>query len=383
MKRLIFPLLFFVAAAHFTYAASETPPSTDAAVQNRLIEDGLRSLYFLDYPSAEASFRTLTEQFPDSPLGPYATAMSLWWELTNDYDESNPVLEKRFLAAADRAADVARADIKKTDDPTGEAHLCLGGALGLQARWEAIQGEWLSAYRHGKQAFKAQKRAIDINPAAYDAYLGVGIFHYYTATLPAVVKILAKLIFGGNKQQGLDEIRIAMDKGRFSRTAAKLFMVGILVNNEKTPAAAMPLIDEGRKEYAGSPFFDLLAMLVLDEAKDWPALEKEARMFLAKVDKGEKFYDPKYRHRAQWSLGNAILGKGDARAALALYDQILSGNPPDDRWVTMTYLNRGRTHDRLGERDAAVADYDVVMKRRNVWQLHDKASAFLDTPDAP
>jgi hypothetical protein len=60
--------------------------------------------------------------------------------------------------------------------------------MGLLARWEAITGHWHAAYRHGRQAFKAQQKAIEINPAQYDAYLGVGIFHYYTATLPAGVK---------------------------------------------------------------------------------------------------------------------------------------------------------------------------------------------------
>jgi hypothetical protein len=47
----------------------------------------------------------------------------------------------------------------------------------------------------------------------------------------------------------------------------------------------------------------------------------------------------------------------------------------------MTFLNRGRAHDRLGEREKAIADYNEVLKRRNVWQLHDKAKALLKTPD--
>ena len=360
--------------------AVSAPMATD---YDRLIDDGLRALYYLDYSKANEDFRELTDRFPASPLGPYAVATGWWWELTNEFDERNPALEKQFLAAADRAAAFARKSIKTSGDPDGEAHLCLGGALGLKARWEAIQGKWLAAYRDGKQAFDAQEQAIAVNPKMYDAYLGVGIFHYYTATLPAVVKVLAKLIFGGNKQQGLDEIRAAMDKGRFSRTAARLFMVGILVNDDKNPSAGLALVREGRREYPGSPFFHLLEMLVLDEAKDWDGLEREADDFLTRTKKGEPFYNPIYEHRALWSLGNAALGRGDAARAVEIYDGILRDFPLEDRWITMTYLNRGRAYDRLGERDKAVADYRAVLKRRNVWGLRDKAKHFLQEADRP
>jgi hypothetical protein len=124
----------------------------------------------------------------------------------------------------------------KKGDPTGEIRLCLGGALGLKGRWDAIQGHWLAAYKNGKKAFDVQDEAIKSNPELYDAYLGVGIFHYYVAVLPAAVKIFARMIFGGSKAQGLREINLAKDKGRFSRTAALLFLVNLHVNNEKDPA---------------------------------------------------------------------------------------------------------------------------------------------------
>jgi tetratricopeptide (TPR) repeat protein len=376
------PALFLVLSfAVIPARPAEPPPVSDEAVFNRLADEGLAALYNLDYDGAEAKFREMETRFPDNPLSLYAVSTELWWELTNEFDEKNPSMERDFLAAADRAAAAARAYIKRTGDPDGRGHLCLGGALGLKARWEAIQGQWLSAYSNGKKAFKLQEKAIAINPNMYDAYLGVGIFHYYAATLSSVVKVLAHFIFGGNKQQGLDEIRLSMEKGRFSRTAAQLFMVGILINNEKDPPAALALLQEGRREFPRSPFFQLLEMLILDEAKDWDGLDREARDFLARVDRGQPFYRPEYRHRALWSQGNAALGRGDARRAIEIYDGILAQYPLEDRWLTMTFLNRGRAHDRLGEREKAIADYNEVLKRRNVWQLHDKAKALLKTPD--
>lgn len=359
------------------------PAPAAQAGQDALIEQGLHALYYLDYAGSKKIFQEMRDRFPESPMGDYAMATALWWELTNAFDEKNPSLEKDFLAAAARAADTARTKIKDSGDPNGLAHLCLGGSLGLTARWEAIGGEWLAAYRHGRQAFKAQEKAIEINPRMYDAYLGVGIFHYYTATLPAVVKVLAKLMFGGNKQQGLDEIRVAMDKGQFSRTAARLFMVGILVNTEKKPQEALVLVREGRRQHEGSPFFQLVEMMVLEETKDWDTLESQAKDFLARVERGEPFYDKNLTHRALFSLGNAALGRGRPEEALALYDRILSEFPSEDRWITWTLLNRGRAHDRLLERKAAEADYRAVLARRDVWGMHERAKGYLKAPDKP
>jgi hypothetical protein len=376
MRRALFLLLALSLALPLP-AADPAPAGGD---YDRLVNQGLTALYNLDYAGARASFDALAKGYPDSPMGAYAQCTALWWELTNEYDERNPELEKQFLKTAHDAAEAARAAVKK-GDPDGQAHLALGGALGLEARWEAIRGEWLAAYRHGRQAFKAQQKAIEINPETYDAYLGVGIFHYYTATLPAVVKVLAKLMFGGNKQEGLSEIRVAMEKGRFSRTAAQLFMVGILINNEKKPGEALTLVRQGRKEFPASPFFHLLEMLTLEEAGDWDGVEREAKDFLAKIDAKTPFYGPGLAHRALFSLGNASLDRGKPADALAVYDRILKESPDGDRWITMTYLNRGRAHDRLGERAAAVADYKTVLARRDVWELHDKAKRYLATPD--
>lgn len=377
MRRAALSLLLSLGLAAPSRAEGAAPPEGREA----LIDGGLRALYNLDYAGAKDRFKQLAELHPEDPLGPYAIATALWWELTNEYDESNPALEKEFLEASARAAEAARASIKADKDPDGDAHLCLGGALGLEARWEAIQGQWLAAYRDGRKAFKAQERAIKLNPEMYDAYLGVGIFHYFTATLPAVVKVLAKLMFGGNKQQGLDEIAVAMEKGRFSRTAARLFMVGILVNTEKKPEKALVLVREERKEFPGSPFFHLLETLVLEEAKDWDALEREARSFLTRIEKKEPLFTEKYAHRAFLSLGNAALGRGRPAEAVEIYGRILTEFPGEDRWITLTHLNRGRAFDRLGERKKAEADYEEVLRRRDVWGLHEKAQTFLDEPD--
>lgn len=345
-----------------------------------LIEKGLTEIYNLDYAAAREAFETLQTRFPEHPIGRYGLATTLWWELTNDYDENNPALEQEFLAAADRAIAQSRGLLKSGTGDTNAARLCLGGALGLKARWSAIEGQWLKAYREGKQAFDIQEDALKRDPTMYDAYLGVGIFHYYVAVLPAAVKILARFIFGGSKEQGLREINLAKDKGQFSRTAALLFLVNIYVNNEKDPHTALALLREGRREFPDSPFFHFTELLLLDEARDGTALRAGAEDFLKRVKDHAPHYDERREHMGLFALANSHQIDGDQNRALEIYNDVLSRFPKEDRWITLSYLRRGMSQDLLGRRDLALADYRTVLKRRNVWGLHDRAKALIRRP---
>lgn len=361
--------------------AATTPATVDAHM-NTTIEQALTALYNLDFPEAKAKFTLLSEQYPTHPIGLYGFTTTLWWELTNEYDEKNDALEQEFLASADRTIQMTQNMIKK-GDPSGVGHLCLGGALGLIARWDAIQGHWLAAYRHGKRAFKTQKKAIEINPELYDAYLGPGIFHYYVAVLPATVKFFARMIFGGSKEQGLEEIRLAMTRGHFSRTPARLFLVNIYANNEKDPSTALDLLREGRKNFPDSPFFHFVELLLLGDAQEWDRLEAESKDFLARIKEGRPHYGKRFEHRGLYALANSYLGRKETDQALTLYNRILTEFPFEDRWISLSILNRGKTYDLLNRREAALADYRTVLQRRDVWELHDQAKALIRRPFHP
>ncbi len=353
--------------------AERAHPSAD---MDTLIHNGLYDLYNLNYADAKKKFQRLKELFPSHPIGAYALTTAYWWELTNDYDEENDLMEKFFLESVDETIDISKSAIKQKD-LDGMAHMCLGGAFGLKSRWQAIQGHWFRAYRNGKKAFKAQKKAIKINPRMYDAYLGVGIFHYYTATLPGIIKLLAKLIFNGNKEQGLQEIHLAMEKGQFSRTASKLFLIGIYLNIEKEPLKALALVNQGRQEFPESPFFHFLKILVLENAQQWDNMRLEARHYLEQIDKNAPYYSQKHIHRGYYALANSYLGEGRAKEALPLYHRTITDVKFDDRWISLTHLNRGKTYDILNEREKALHDYRTVLKRRNVWGLHGKAKKLI------
>jgi hypothetical protein len=79
-------------------------------------------------------------------------------------------------------------------------------------------------------------------------------------------------------------------------------------------------------------------------------------------------------------LANSYRIEGAHTEAVARYGAIIAEVDSDDRWMTMVYLNRGKSHDMMGQRDNALKDYRAVLKRRDVWQMHDQAEKYIKKP---
>ena len=129
------------------------------------------------------------------------------------------------------------------------AYLYEGGAEGLKGRWLVTQKVWVKAYFRGKSGNHFLRKAVELDPELYDAYMGLGIYDYFTDTLPGVQGVLAYLFIHGDKDHGLKELQLAIDKGQRARVEAMVFLTEIYMAEEKTPEKAFPLAEALHKEF--------------------------------------------------------------------------------------------------------------------------------------
>lgn len=195
---------------------------------------GIAYMYRLEFDKAENVFDEIVKQDPDSPAGYFALAALSWWRYSQNFDMQGGLkaVENEFVSNSDKVIDLSRKMIKEGRDPD-QAYFFMGSAYGLQGRWYAVQRSWWRAYTHGKKGRKYLKKCVELNPGIYDAYLGLGIFDYYTATLPGTLGLVAKLFVGGDRQRGMEYVRIAKEKGRFFKVEARFFLVEIYSMHEK------------------------------------------------------------------------------------------------------------------------------------------------------
>ena len=166
---------------------------------------------------------------------------------------------------------------------------------------------------------KLLNRAIKVNPEFYDAYLGIGIFDYFADTLPGVLKVPALLFISGDKARGIAEVRLALEKGRFFSTEARLFLVEILTRHEKNFKAALEEVAALKASDPSNLFFRLGEILTLIHAQDWQGVLDECDKFLADHKKTLSPGITQQLSLIYLSAGDAYLALGKPREAAAWF----------------------------------------------------------------
>jgi hypothetical protein len=98
-----------------------------------------------------------------------------------------------------------------------------------KAMWHAQHKSWLKSFIEGLKAKSKLNRAIEIDPGLYDAYTGMGNFHYWSsAKLAKYVPFIAD-----DREKGLRELRIARDSSAFSSKPAATGLAWALYDGNK------------------------------------------------------------------------------------------------------------------------------------------------------
>ncbi|MGR3218857.1 MAG: tetratricopeptide repeat protein [Candidatus Anammoxibacter sp.] len=197
----------------------------DGSLMNGEIREALEVYYQMNYKRAEELFNDVINKWPDHPL-PYLVKAGYALERfrfhdDNTEDENSRFKEMVFNLNKKTVALAGKLLSANPDDP--DANYYLGAGHGNMGRFYAINRQWWRAFWNGKKGFKLCEKVVNVRPDYYDAYLGLGIFHYLTATLPQVVKILSFLLGApdGDKDKGIREIKIVVENSTLLSVEAR------------------------------------------------------------------------------------------------------------------------------------------------------------------
>src|SRR5258708_945273 len=258
------------------------------------LEQGLWWLYHLQYEKARQMFTEYTAAHPHDPSGYFYKTAADWWQLAQQFDRKLREVEARLgrdYQDTVRVADaILSSDKIKDSESKGKACLYEGGAQGLKGRWLVTQRQWIKAYFLGKNGQKMLKKALHYDPHLYDAYLGLGIYDYYTDTLPGIQKALAALLIHGDRKRGLQELQWAIEKGEHARVEAMMFLIQIYTWEERTPAKALPYAQALHREFPKSPAMSLAEIMDYYQLRDWDKVQAEALDYLERLENVVPYY---------------------------------------------------------------------------------------------
>ena len=368
------------ALAAFLAALAAAPAFAVSQDVDRKIAEGLAAGYAFDFEASSAAFSEVDRLEPDNPAGPFFLASLTWFEFTLNLDApgADGELGPRFDAFIDEALRRARV-LRGKDDNDAQASFFLGAAYGMRGRWKITKRQWVRAASDGWKAYKELKRAVALDPACYDAYLGLGMYDYYSDTLPSVLKIASKLIVRGDKKRGLRYIEAAAANGRYSAIEARLFLAGIYNLYEKAPEKALEVVGELRQDHPDNLFFLYMEASARIRARDWTGAVALGERLAARGR--EVSFTAPYVSLFDRALAEAYLGGRDYPNALRAAQACVLRAPEPESWnVTYCRLRRAQALDLLGRRGDAVEDYAAVRRRPDYWDSRRKARRGLAGP---
>ena len=241
------------------------------------IERGFQLAYEERYEEARKEFEEVIQEDPENPAG-YFFLSGLIGLCMNDFSTLEP--EGEFLHSIEEALEHARGKIEK-NPLDAWAHFFLGGSYGYRAYHNHQKREFLNAFGDALKAVESLKRAIEIDSTLYDAYMGVGGYHYFIHELWGVVPFVTK-----DPKEGIREVRIAMEKGRYSRIASKNGLI-LLLLREKEYTTALKLALELVGEYPLNRTFNWTLAKVFREMGDWERALLTYERLLHLIEEGQ------------------------------------------------------------------------------------------------
>ncbi len=371
-------LLLALALAAPANAATALSPESD-----RNLLEGIDMMYALDIEGARKNFQAVLLAEPEHPAGPMLLGGLYWLQYTQSFDiEEGGDVEDKFLFYTEEAINRANLRLKKNPNDA-EAYMYLGGAWGLRGRWKVLERSWLKAARLGLKAYRYLEKTVKLDPSLSDAYLGLGIYDYYSETLPSVLRWLSAFVIKGDKARGLRYITNTIQNGKYSRTEAKLFLIGIYNTQEKRYDEALKMIRDLRREKPTNLYFGVLEVIALMHLRNWDAAAQEGDRLLIDLLNQSAGPATAYMEPSLFYMyvGEAYQGLGNQERAIDYFTHG-AATARDPRRATATYclLRRAQSLDLLGRRAEAVKDYAAVTRRRDYWDSAPKARKGLQSP---
>jgi len=212
---------------------------------------GIDLATMLHYAQADSVFEKIVKLEPENPCGYFLRSATYFWMFSED--TKNEVIGDKFRDLSYQAAEIAEDRLDERPDDI-EAKFFLGGAYGSLGRYYAMTRSFLNAYWYGKKGMNYLEEVIEADSTYYDAYLGLGIYHYLADVLPRFIKILSFILgVDGDKEQGIQELKIAAEKGFYTKTEAMFFLGAIYTYRENEFDKAIKIFNELLRRYPGNP----------------------------------------------------------------------------------------------------------------------------------
>lgn len=334
-------------------------------------------LYDLDFDAAEKACADFARRHPGHPGAPFYSAVIAYqrWISEGMISTAAYSATESRLRETMRAAEAARAE-----DPA-LSHYYLGAAKGFLARAYAGRGRFMLAVPAASAAVRHLNKALELDPSLDDAALGLGMYHYFGARMPAGARPFAHLLAGEapDKDKGLALLRrVAASTGTAREEARSVLAMVLSREGPESWDEAESLLEELVARHPRNPLFRLRRAWIAARRGQY---ERSVALYDAEGSWPDRHAEPIRSRVRAWALYRAaearlLQGRGrEAERLLRRLDGLALPRGVKD-WAL---LRLGNAADLRGERAAAQRLYGEVKEKR----ARELARSYRRRPFAP
>jgi len=214
-------------------------------------------------------FRRIEMTRPDDPLGFLLEAEARWWQIycetclikwnmIDAWPQPRRSADDDYLVLTSKVTQLAEARIAKSDSADMELYAGLGWMQ--RARLLALRNDRRATAHAGVMGRECFLRSLELDPQMADADTGLGIYNYYVDTLSGIAKVLRVFmgIPGGNKRDGIRQLRTGMEQGVLTRVTARFYLAKNLRTFEQDYVGSIEVMKPLVAEYPQNPMFQLI-----------------------------------------------------------------------------------------------------------------------------
>ena len=320
MKFMKFILLFiFIYHLCFQYDAKAQWSSLDEKSQ-ALLTYGIYQVHQEKYNDAICTFKKINECYPNYPIGYFLVAV-VYQIIMRNYRVK--IFEHEFEKYIDLAIKNGNSIIQQ-DKENSLNYFYSGGAYGYRGLHKVRKKEWLGAFFDGKKGIKYLKLALMKDAELYDAYYGLGTFHYWLGAKSKFIRYLFS--YKGDQQQGIDELMLALKKGRYTNIECKYALAAIYYE-EKNYNKAMEMNQELHELFPSNPACLYMRSRIFEKQCEWEDAKITMQQLLNQLNASEYNsvgYKVECHYRIayyDYKMGNFELARNGCLKALKLQDK--------------------------------------------------------------
>ncbi len=315
---------------------------------------GLNHAYNFDITTANKLFDEAIGVEPLHPRAYIGKAMIFFWQYLLSKEDND---KEAFLALADHAIDAG----ERFEDKYGEdadVKLCLGTIYGYRSFVHGRAKSYLKGAWDGKKSYDYFYDAIQLDPKLYDAYLGIGLFHYFVTFIPKPLQwIVAVMGVTGDSDAGIREIRAAAQRGTYTKTEAQYYLAQFLPWHDGDFEDSEKILSNLCSQFPSNTLLRFTLAVWEIRRHDVRAAEEKLRTI---VDTPDNDFSG-VRNYAYYKLAECNFRQGSFAETLADYQTFL-GRTKERTYVTTSLFRIGLCFDMLGQRDSAVEYYERAAK---------------------